>query len=147
MKAMSKLSLFLKQNKTVRENVKFAATKSLCDEKGEPLLWELKPLSTAQNEAIQEVCMTEVPVKGKPNMYRPKLDTATYMKKSICACVVEPDLHNVELQNSYGVMTPEDLLMAMVDNPAEYQELAKVVQKMNGFDVSLDEKVDEAKNS
>jgi hypothetical protein len=147
MKAMSKLSLFLKQNKTVRENVKYAATKSLCDEKGVPLEWELKPLSTAQNEAIQEACMTEVPVKGKPNMFRPKLDTSAYMKKSICACVVEPDLHNVELQNSYGVMTPEDLLMAMVDNPAEYQELAKVVQKMNGFDVSLDEKVDEAKNS
>ena len=143
---MSNLSLFLKQNKTVRENVKFQATKSLCDENGVPLEWELKPLSTAQNEAIQEVCMSEVPIKGKPNMYRPKLDSNLYLKKMICACVVFPDLHTIELQNSYGVMTPEDLLVAMVDNPAEYQELAKFVQKLNGFDVSLEDKVNEAKN-
>ena len=31
---MSNLSLFLKKNKKVKENVKFPATKSLCDEKG-----------------------------------------------------------------------------------------------------------------
>ena len=143
---MSNLSLFLKQNKKVRENVFYPATKSQCDEKGKPLQWELKPLSTAQNEAIQDACMTEVPIKGKPNMYRPKLDSNTYLKKIICTCVVFPDLYSKELQDSYGVMTPEDLLTAMVDNPAEYQEFAKFVQKMNGFDVSLEEKVTEAKN-
>ena len=143
---MSNLSLFLKQNKKERENQFYPATKSLCDEKGKPLQWELKPLSTAQNEALQDACMTEVPIKGKPNMYRPKLDTNTYIKKVICTCVVFPDLHNKELQDSYGVMTPEDLLTAMVDNPAEYQDFAQFVQKMNGFNVSLEEKVTEAKN-
>ena len=143
---MSSLSLFLKSNKTAKENVFYPATKSLCDEKGNPLQWELKPLSTAQNEAIQDACMSEVPVKGKPNMYRPKLDTNAYLKKVICNCVVFPDLYSKELQDSYGVMTPEDLLMEMVDEPAEYQDFAKFVQKLNGFDVSLEDKVNEAKN-
>ena len=93
----------------------YPATKSLCDEKGKPLQWELKPLSTAQNEAIQDACMTKVPIKGKPNMYRPKLDSNTYLKKIICTCVVFPDLYSKELQDSYGVMTPEDLLTAMTN--------------------------------
>ena len=143
---MSSLSLFLKSNKVKKENVKYPATTTLCDEQGNPLEWELKPLSTAQNEAIRESCTVEVPVKGKPNVFRPKVDTSAYIAKMICGCVVFPDLYSAELQNSYGVMTPEDLLKEMVDNPAEYQNLASFVQKLNGFDVTLEDKVNEAKN-
>ena len=42
--------------------------------------------------------------------------------------------------------TPEDLLLSMVDDPGEYSELAAFVQKFQGFDVSFQEKVEEAKN-
>ena len=63
----------------------------------------------------------------------------------IAASVVYPDLYNKELQDSYGVTTPEDLLLEMVDDPAEYNEFVKFVQDMSGFE-SMSEKVDEAKN-
>lgn len=43
---MSNLSRFLKENKKVKENTKYAATKSLTDEKGNPLEWEIRPLTT-----------------------------------------------------------------------------------------------------
>ena len=49
-------------------------------------------------------------------------------------------------QDSYGVSTPEDLLLAMVDDPGEYNELAAFVQKFQGFDTSFDDKVEQAKN-
>ena len=42
--------------------------------------------------------------------------------------------------------TPEDLLMAMVDDPGEYQNLAAYVQQLQGFNVSFEDKVNEAKN-
>ena len=51
---MSELSLFLKGNKRQRENVKYAATKSLCDENGKPLEWTLRPLTTKETEDIRE---------------------------------------------------------------------------------------------
>ena len=143
---MSKFSRFMKVNKTAKENTTFAATKSLTDENGNPLEWVLKPLSTKDNDCIRDDCMREIPVVGKPNVFRTKLDTSKYIAKMICACVVEPDLFDKELQDSYGVMTPEDLLTEMVDNPSEYQELALFVQNYNGFDVSLEDKVEEAKN-
>ena len=60
--------------------------------------------------------------------------------------VAEPDLYDRELQDSYGVATPEDLLLAMVDDPGEYNDLAAFVQKFQGFNISFDDKVDEAKN-
>ncbi len=64
----------------------------------------------------------------------------------MAASIVYPDLYDAELQDSYGVKTPEDLLLAMVDNPGEYSDLTAFVQKFQGFDVSFSDKVDEAKN-
>ena len=90
--------------------------------------------------------MIEVPVKGKPNMFRPKLDTSKYIGKMICACVVEPNLYDKDLQDSYGVMSPDDLLKEMIDDPGEYQEFATFVQNFNGFNTTLEDKVEEAKN-
>lgn len=143
---MSNLSRFLKQNKIEKENTTYAATKSLVDEKGNPLLWTIRPLTTTQNEEIRDNCMVEVPVTGKPNMFRPRLNTSKYIAKMICACVVEPNLYDAELQDSYGVKTPEDLLKEMVDDPGEYQDFAAFIQDFNGFNTTLDDKVEEAKN-
>ncbi len=143
---MSKFSKFMKANKIEKKNEMHAVTKSLCDENGKPLEWEFKHITSKENELIREECMTEVPVKGKRNVYRPKFKTAQYIQKMIAASVVTPDLFDVELQNSYGVANPEDLLLTMVDDPGEYNDLADYVQKLQGFNVSFDDMVDEAKN-
>ena len=143
---MSKFSQFMKANKATKENGFYAATKSLCDEKGKPLEWEFKHITSKENEDIREGCTIEVQVTGKPNMYRQKLKASLYIQRMIAASVVMPDLYDAGLQDSYGVKTPEDLLLAMVDDPGEYNDLAAFVQKFQGFNVSFEDKVDEAKN-
>lgn len=143
---MSDLKQFLKTNKIKRENTTYAATKSLLDEKGNPVKWTIKPISTKENDDIRDDCTIEVPVKGKPNMVRPKLNTSKYIAKMICASIVEPNLYDKDLQDSYGVMTPEDLLKEMVDDPGEYNDFAAFVQEFNGFATTMEEKVEEAKN-
>jgi hypothetical protein len=143
---MSNFSRFMKANKIAKETTKMAVTKSLVDENGNPLEWTIKPLTTRENDDIRDDCMRDVPVVGKPNVFRPKLDTSKYIAKMICACVVEPNLYDAELQDSYGVKSPEELLKEMVDDPGEYQELAAFIQNYNGFDTTLEDKVEEAKN-
>ena len=143
---MSKFAKFMKANKAVKENEFYPATKSLCDENGSPLKWEFRHISSRENEEIRENSTIDVPVKGKPNMYRPKLNSSLYIRRMIAASVVVPDLYDKELQDSYGVQTPEDLLMAMVDDPGEYNDLGVFVQKFQGFNVSFEDKVDDAKN-
>ena len=143
---MSKFSRFMKANKIAQKNEKFAPTQSLRDENGKPLEWEFKKISAKENEEIREACTMEVQVKGKPNMFRPKVEASEYLAKMIAASVVYPDLYDKELQDSYGVMTPEDLVYAMVDNAGEYQELSVWLQNFQGFTKTMDDKVDEAKN-
>ena len=142
---MSNFANFMKANKIQKQNVMHPVTKSLMDENGEPLLWEIKPLTTKENEAIREACTIEVPIKGKPNQYRPKVDMNLYQTKLICAAIVSPDLNNADLQNSYGVMCAEDLVKEMVDDPAEYTDLMVFIQNISGFKTLQDE-VEEAKN-
>ena len=53
---------------------------------------------------------------------------------------VVPDLYNKELQDSYGVKTPNDLLYALVDDPGEYSDLCVWIQQFQGFTETLDDR-------
>lgn len=143
---MGNLKAFLKSNKKEKKTTQYAATRSLCDEKGNPLLWTIRAITTKESEVIREECTTDIKVPGKPGMYRQKVDTHKLLAKIICAAVVEPDLNSKELQDSYGVMCAEDLIVEMLDNPDEFGELANFVQQYSGLDETMSEKVAEAKN-
>ena len=143
---MSKFERFMKANKAVKENGKYAPTASLTDENGKPLEWEFRHITSRENEDLRESCTKEVQVTGKPNLFRPKLSVSQYMAKMITASTVFPDLYDTKLQDSYGVKTPEELLFAMVDDPGEYNDLGEWIQRFQGFTQSMDDLVDEAKN-
>lgn len=143
---MSKFGQFMKSNKVQKTNGFYAPTASLTDENGKPLEWEFRHISSKENETLRESCTIEVQVTGKPNLFRPKLNTSQYLSKMIVAATVTPDLYDAELQDSYGVKTPEDLLFAMVDDAGEYQDFSVWMQKFQGFTKTFEEKVDEAKN-
>lgn len=143
---MSNLALFMKKNKKIRENSFYPATKSICDENGNPVLWEIRPLTTAETEKIRDNNIKEVPIPGKKGQYRTKVDTQGFTDDLMVAAIVYPDLNNAELQDSYGVMGAKELLKAMVDNPSEYADLSAHIQKVSGYDTDLSEEVEEAKN-
>ena len=100
---MSNFSYFMKANKKVKGNVFHPVTASLCDANGKPLDWEFRHITSKENDEIREDCTKEVPVTGKPNLYRPHVDGSKYTKELLIKSIVTPDLYNVELQNSYGV--------------------------------------------
>jgi len=135
---------FLKANKKTKLNAFYAASENFLDDDGKPLHWEIKPLSAADNERIKEEC-TAIIENGfrKPQV---KIDTKRLQAKQVIASVAFPDLYNAELQDSYGVKEPEELLFAMIDNAGEYQSLVMFVLQYNKLNITLDEKVEEAKN-
>lgn len=143
---MSNLNRFLKENKIKKENVQYAATKSLTDEDGKPLLWEIKALTSKETNKITEDCTTQEQIPGKPNMFRNKIDSTKLLTKMMVASIVFPNLNDKDLQDSYGVMTPEDLITEMIDNPGEFNEFGKFINEFNGFNEGLNEKVEKAKN-
>ncbi len=137
---MENLKLFLKENRVKRENVFYGASSSLQDEDGNRLEWEIRHIGTDEDERIREECLREARGRGV------RVDYNLYLKKLAAASVVFPPLYNAALQDSYGVRSPEELIVELIDNPGEYQEFLRFVQKINGFDISIEEKAERAKN-
>ncbi len=139
------LSAFLAENALAVENVKFAASKRFMGDDGKPMLWEIKTITGTEDEALRKSCAKRVPIPGKKNQYQKETDYDTYLGRLAVACTVFPDLNNKELQDSYKVMGADALLKTML-TPGEYADYLTKVQEVCGFDTSLQDEVDEAKN-
>ncbi|MCI1958832.1 MAG: hypothetical protein LKJ25_04315 [Clostridia bacterium] len=142
---MENLSAFLKSNKKKKEHLFLAVSDSFADEKGKTIKWEIRPLSAKRDEGIRETCTKMVPIAGKKAVKAPELDVDAYLGKLVTASVVYPNLNDKELQDSYGVMCAEELIKEML-SPGEYQNLTSEIQKLDGFNITFDDKVEEAKN-
>lgn len=139
---MSGFERFMKSNKLPRVNAFFCATQSLRDENGDPLEWEIKPLTTREAEAIRMDCTKCVRTE---NGMQTVLD-GDFVARLCAAAVVYPDLKDAQLQDSYGVFTPQDLLLELLDSPGEFNALAGFVREQSGLDISVAKLAEEAKN-
>lgn len=142
---MTDLTAFLAQNKIKTENVKFVASKSFIDADGKPIEWEIKAIGTQENDALKKECTRRVRVNGKAGAFTFEMDTDMYVGKLAAACTVFPDLKDAKLQDSYGVMGDDQLLKAML-SLGEYADYTNRVAEINGFDSTMDDAVEEAKN-
>lgn len=139
------LKAFLKENAVVRDDVFVAVSKRFIGEDGAPIPWQVSPITATQDEEVRKRCTRRVPVPGKKNMYQPEIDYDAYLGALAAKCTVFPNLNDAELQDSYGVKGAGECLKAMLE-PGEYYDYLEKVQKINGFDVTMDDKVEEAKN-
>ena len=135
------LAAFLKQNRKEVETVKFVASDRFVDENGNPIEWEIKPLKSKEAENIREQCKTYTKGGGV------KVDSAKFNRKVAAKCTVYPNLNDAELQDSYGVMGAEDLIVEVLDNDGDYQRYTEKCMEVSGYNVSDAELVEEAKNS
>lgn len=142
---MSKsLSAFMRPNVAEIQNARFAPSPRFVGEDGKPLEWEIRCISADEYARIRSSCIRQVPVIGKKGQYTQQLDTYTFQAKVAAACTVFPDLTNAELQDSWGVATPEQLVGGMLIG-GEFDDYITEVFEVNGFK-DEPELVDEAKN-
>ena len=127
------------------DNIKYAVSKRFLDKNKKPIEWEIRCVTSSEDEEIRKECTKHVPIPGKRNQYTLDTDYNLYLGKLASKCTVYPNLNDAELQNSYGVMGADVLLKTML-TAGEYADYLTKIQEVNGFDVSFEEKVDEVKN-
>lgn len=142
---MSNLSGFLAQNALPIKNIKCVASKRFLDSDGKPLEWEIKCITSTEDEELRKNCTKRIQVPGgRKGQYTQETDYNIYLGKLAAKCTVFPNLNDAELQDSYKVMGAEALLKVML-SPGEYADYLLKVQEVNGFQ-TLQEDIDEAKN-
>lgn len=146
------LSAFLSKNALKVENEKITVSnRFLSDEidpktgKAIPMQWEIRAVTSTEDEELRKSCTKRVPIPGKKNQYQMETDANMYLGRLAVACTVFPNLNDKELQDSYGVMGADNLLKTML-TAGEYSNLIEQIQRICGFDSGIQEKVDEAKN-
>ena len=143
---MSNLTAFLAQNAIKVEIAEHPVSKRFIDpDTKEVMNWKVGAVTSDEDELIRKQHTRRLPVPGKKNMYQPVTDFEAYAATLAVKCTLFPDLNNKELQDSYKVMDAESLLKKML-LPGEYAEYLKYIQNKNGFDVGMEEAVEEAKN-
>lgn len=130
---MGRLASFLKTNVKDSERKKDVY---VSDRFSEPIT--IKLLSPKELSRCQEKAVT---IRNK----QPHFDSNVYSMELIKASIIEPDLKNAELQDSYGVMSEEELLNEMFTG-AEFVKITTIVNEFNSLDESINDKIKEAKN-
>ena len=133
---MDYIKYFLKSNKKKKENVFFPVSEEFADEQGNILDWELRAITTDEVEKIREEST------DKNGSY----DHKKFLHKVICASVVSPNLNLVEIQDSYGVKSAEELITKILDSPSDYYKLVQKVLQVSKLDETFADKIKEAKN-
>ncbi len=132
------LTLFLAQNAKKIEKEKYIPSARFNTD-GKPVEWEIVCITALENNEIRDSCYKMVinPKRGEESRV---LDSGLYQAKITARCISYPNLEDIELQNSYGVQTSEDLIRVML-SPGEFENLSEKVLLVNGFkndDVLLD---------
>lgn len=140
------LRAFMASNVEPDKEIEVEVSKRFKDKDGNIIPWKLRAINSKEDERIRKECTRKVPTGGSKRKQRvPETDINEYLGKMVAACVVYPNLNDQELQDSYAVMGAGELLKTML-RPGEYAELTSKVQEINGFDVSMEEMVEDAKN-
>lgn len=106
--------------------------------------WQLRATTPDTANKIRKKC--EYREEIKKGLYQKFTDYAMYAIEMAAACIVFPDLRDADLQDSYGVRNETELLKRMIPLEGELSELEAFVSRINGLDMELDNKAEEAKN-
>lgn len=135
------LSAFLVENIEDVRNLKFVLTDRIKDKNGKAVVWELRHIPTDEVERIRKSCYIR---KKKTNDV--EFDSDKYINALAVAAVVYPPLNIETLWNNHGVYSEAAFLKSLLRLAGEYERLIAKIKEMNGFDVDMEELVDEAKN-
>lgn len=135
------LSAFFAQNAEQIPNKKVAISHRFKDEDGNPVEWELKALDAGTQQDIRTKAMEMSATGGQKNV-KMRFNTALSNILTAVNAVVFPDLGDKDLQDSYGVKKPEELIGKML-LPDEFD---KLIDEIGAFSESPEEIEEEAKN-
>lgn len=128
---MASVSAFFKENRKEDKHVKVAVSKKFVDKNGDPLLWEIRPISAEEESQIQAKSRKEERDNQGKKYYIP--DDNAYIVALSAQAVVEPDLGDKDLQASYGVYNSKSKLLRKMLSVGELLSLARKVTEISGL--------------
>ena len=140
---VTNLSAFFANEMEQISNEFVVVTERAKDKNGNPIPWEIRALPNKEIKAIRKESTTVKRDKKKET----KEDYGENKGETQLGadCVEFPNLLDAELQDSWDVRTPEELLGKMLLS-GEQDTLSQAVMAINGYAMDFEEEVETAKN-
>jgi hypothetical protein len=100
----------------------------------------VKPMTVAQHKSYQDRC------RGKVNKNGVTFDYSKFNALVMIGQTVDPDFSDADFLQKAGYLTAADFVNAKF-KAGEVTEIATQIIQLSGFDVDMDDRIDEAKNS
>ncbi|MBE9913378.1 XkdN-like protein [Paenibacillus donghaensis] len=130
---------FLNANPVENLTEEVAISPRFKDEQGNPLKFMIKAMTPAEFEEIRKKA-TQIK-KGK-NI---EFDSQKFNLSIAINNTINPDFKNADSIKKLGVATPEDYIQRVL-LAGELSTLVQKINELSGFDVGMNELVDEVKN-
>lgn len=135
---MSTLQDFLNANPVDDLTEEVVVSDRFKDKEGNALKFKIKVMTNAKFNELRRRATKQ---KGR----KIEFDPNAFQLGIVIEHTLEPDFKNAESLQKLGCMNPEQYVEKVL-LPGEIVELASQIQKLSGFDVEMEELVEEVKN-
>lgn len=140
---MSLLQDFLVENAGVSEKEhEVIVSKRFKDKDGNLLKFKIKPVTGEQFSDYQKKC-SSFEFQGKKKTMQ--LDSGRFNNMIIINHCIDPDFRNSDFLKKIGAQTPEQAVSKLL-LAGEVVELSQRISEVSGFDIDINEEVENAKN-
>ncbi|MFJ2042247.1 XkdN-like protein [Paenibacillus taichungensis] len=133
------LQEFLNSNPVDNLTAEVPVSKRFTDKEGNLMLFKIKPMTEREHNELSKKCTT-IKSRGKT-----EFDTRKFNSSMVIENTVYPDFKDAESIKAVEVSTPEQYLGKVLLS-GEIAKLVEEIMKLSGFDTSMEELVEEAKN-
>lgn len=133
------LQEFLNANPVDNLTDEVAVSPRFKDKEGKPLMFTIRAMTTKEFESIRKASMDTR--KGR----KVEFDAQRFNIKTVIDHTVVPDFKDADSIQKLGCRTPEEYVQRVL-LAGEVATLASEIQKLSGFDVEMEDLVEEAKN-
>ncbi len=149
------LKFFMREELKKDLIVEIPGVATFADENGNPVPFKIRALGSEELSDIRESCRIRRMVKdskGKPLFingqvqYVDDYDQNLVNDTMIAFALVDPDLHDKQLLDYYGVQEASKLVRKMFKKIDDYQYISQKVAEVSGIDTEAQEVIDEIKN-
>jgi len=136
---MNRLQDFLNTNPVDNLTEEVVVSSRFKDDEGNLLKFTIKAMTSQEFEEIRKAS-TEIR-KGR----KVEFDAQKFNLKMVVNHTVSPDFKHAESMQKLGCRTPEEYVQRVL-LAGEVTTLSSKIQQLSGFDVSMEDLVEEAKN-
>lgn len=138
------LSFFMPGNAESTEEIKAPISQRFKDKKGKIIPFVFKPITTDRVDELEKL-HTKPVIKGNKKVGE-RVDQARFMAHISVESTVYPDFKAVELRKAYKLEDPIEIAKKVLNVAGEYSNWISKASQVNGFDDSVEDLEEIAKN-